>query len=289
MKSAEYKNFVALNLGVLFIATSGVLGRPLEMAPELAIFYRCLLACLLLGCYVVYKKFSLKLKSEAHKKYILLGGILMGIHWITYFYSLSLSSVAIAILTLHIFPAITSILEPTLLGTKFRLYHLALAGLVILGIYVISPPIDLGNDIFLAILFGIASALTYALRNIFTRKVMSNYNGSVMMLYQLVIMTVLLLPYVFIKSSSPLLSHDWPFIIGLALLTTAIGHTLLVHSLKNYSAITVSLISSIIPIYGIIMGLVFLSEVPDMKTLLGGGLIMISFFVEAINSNRRKA
>ena len=289
MKSAQYKNFVALNLGVLFIATSGVLGRPLEMAPELAIFYRCLLACILLGGYVLYKNLSLKLKAPEHKKYILLGGILMGIHWITYFYSLSLSSVAIAILTLHIFPAITSILEPILLGTKFRLYHLSLAGLVMLGIYILSPPIDMGDDLFVAVLFGIVSALTYALRNIFTRKVMSNYNGSVMMLYQLAIMTILLLPYVFIKSSTALFTHDWPFIIGLALLTTAIGHTLLVHSLKNYSAITVSLISSIIPIYGIFMGLVFLSEVPDRKTLLGGSLILISFFVEAISSNRRKA
>ncbi len=287
MKNSAYYNFLVLNFGLLMISTSGVLGRTLQMAPELSIFYRCVLSAILLGTFIAIKKYGLGIKEEGHKKYILIGGILMAIHWITYFYALSLSTIAIAILTLHMFPAMTAILEPLLLGTKFKVYHLALATLVIIGIYIISPPIDLSNNIFKAVLFGTLSALTYALRNIYTRKIMKHYNGSVMMFYQLCIMMVLLLPYLFLKSSQPLITHDWPFIIGLAVLTTCLGHTLLVQSLKNYSAVTISLMSSIIPIYGVFLGYIFLAEMPAKSTLIGGTFILTSFVIEGYHANKR--
>ncbi len=269
------------------ISTSGVFGRTLRMDPEVSIFWRCLLATICLGSFLYFRKADLSIKSKHDFNLIMIGGGLMGFHWVTYFYSLSLANVAIAILTLHTFPAMTAILEPLILKTKFQFYHLVLAALVMGGIYTISPSMDLGDDVVLAILFGLFSALAYALRNIFTRKVMPNYNGSSMMFFQLCIMTFMLIPFPFLKSSSELLTHDWPFILGLAVFTTCIGHTLLVVNLKNYSAITVALMSSIIPIYGILWPYFFLNEVPSPATLLGGGLILISFFVEGYMSNRK--
>ena len=269
------------------ISTSGVFGRTLRMDPEVSIFWRCLLATICLGSFLYFRKADLSIKSKHDFNLIMIGGGLMGFHWVTYFYSLSLANVAIAILTLHTFPAMTAILEPLILKTKFQFYHLVLAALVMGGIYTISPSMDLGDDVVLAILFGLFSALAYALRNIFTRKVMPNYNGSSMMFFQLCIMTFMLIPFLFLKSSAELLTHDWPMILALAVFTTCIGHTLLVVNLKNYSAISVALMSSIIPIYGILWPYFFLNEVPSPSTLLGGGLILISFFVEGYMSNRK--
>lgn len=286
---SKYNSFIGLNLALIMISTSGVLGRPLQMDPEVSIFWRCLLATFILGTYLYFRKADFSIKFKQDFNLIMIGGGLMGFHWVTYFYSLSLANVAIAILTLHTFPAMTAILEPLILKTKFRLYHLILASLVMLGIYIISPSMDLGDDVVLAVLFGLFSAFSYALRNIFTRKVMPNYNGSSMMFFQLCIMTFMLIPFLFMKSSAELLTHDWPFILGLAVLTTCIGHTLLVVNLKNYSAVTVSLMSSIIPVYGILWPFIFLSEVPSQSTMIGGAFILVSFFVEGYMSNREKA
>lgn len=268
------------------ISTSGVFGRTLRMDPEVSIFWRCLLATIILGSFLYLRKADFSIKTKQDFNLIMIGGGLMGFHWVTYFYSLSLANVAVAILTLHTFPTMTAILEPLILKTKFQFYHLILAGLVMVGIYIISPSMDLGDDIVLAVLFGLVSALTYALRNIFTRKVMPNYNGSSMMFFQLCIMTFMLIPFLFMKSSAELLTHDWPMILGLAVLTTCIGHTLLVVNLKKYSAVTVALMSSIIPIYGILLPLFFLNEVPSKSTLAGGAFILVSFFVEGWMSNR---
>ena len=284
---SNYSAFLQLNLALLMISTSGVLGRTVTISPELAIFWRSLLATLILGLFIYFKRIAYKIYSRSDLGLIILGGTLMCIHWVTYFYALSLANVAVAIVSLHTFPVITAILEPLILKTKFKAYHLFLTGLVLIGIYMLTPNTDLSDNKMLAIIFGLFSALTYSLRNIFTRKVISNYHGTSMMFFQLIVITCLLIPYLFIHSSAPL-TNDWAQIIGLAILTTAIGHTLLVHSLKNFSAITVALLSCIIPIYAILWPYLFLGEVPESGTLIGGGFIILSFVVEAYISNKNK-
>lgn len=169
MKINRY--FLELNLAVLCISTSGIFGRLVTLSPEVAIFWRCLFAALILGLFIKVVKYDTKIKSKGDLRTIILGGALMGLHWVTYFYALALSNIAIAILTLHAFPAMTAILEPLILKTKFRLYHLILAFLVIMGVWIILPSTDLSNNIVIACGFGLFSALTYALRNIYTRKI----------------------------------------------------------------------------------------------------------------------
>ena len=52
------------------------------------------------------------------------------------------------------------------------------------------------------------------------------------------------------------------------MVTTAIGHTLMVTSLKHFSVTTASIISSLQPVYGIIMAFLFLSEILNKYILL---------------------
>lgn len=267
------------------MSTSGIFGRQLQVQPEVAIFYRCLFAFLILYVFIKIRKLDYKTIHKGHLKYILTGGILLAIHWVTYFYSLSLHSIAIAILTLHTFPAMTSILEPILLKTPFKLYHVLLALLVLAGIWIILPDFDLNNNLVVATLFGIISAFTYALRNILTRKVILQYNGSVMMFFQLLCCTCILIPYPFLFEVQAT-NKDWSLLLSLALFTTVMGHTLIVTSLKHFSAVTVSLVSCIIPIYGIILGILFINEIPSIKTIIGGSLILISFFAESYLSKK---
>lgn len=283
------KNYplIELNLAVFFISTSGIFGRLIKIPPELIIFYRCLIAFILLGLFVKFKNLDLRIKSRSDLYLIIIAGVLMGLHWVTYFYSLAFSSIAIAMLTLHAFPAMTAILEPLILKTKFKMYHLLLATLVIIGVYIILPSVDFNDKIVIAIFAGLASALFYALRNIYTKRVIKTYNGSVLMWFQLLIMTLMMMPFLFFKNAD-FIKSDWTYIFALALITTCIGHTLLVKNLKHFSAVTVSLVSSIIPVYGILFGLFLLNEIPSIPTLIGGTLIMTSFIIE-IYMNAKKS
>ncbi|MBT8188910.1 MAG: DMT family transporter, partial [Bacteroidia bacterium] len=224
------RSFLELNLAIIFLSTSGVFGRPILMTPTLTIWWRCAIAMTIMLGFVKWMKYDLKIKRRSHYSIIFISSFLLAAHWVSYFYSLSLSNIAIALITLHTFPAMTAILEPIILKTKFKLYHIGLSLMIIAGLYIILPKGEENQHIIPGIIAGLISALTYALRNIYTRKVITDYNGSVMMLYQLIIMTILLVPFLFIESNATF-HIDWPYILGVAILTTCLGHTLFVQNL----------------------------------------------------------
>ncbi len=276
------RNVLELNLAMLFISTSGALGRYIDMPVPVTIGFRALLAGIILFLFCKWKKISFRIAS-GDRFTIVFSGILMGLHWITYFYALKMSNVAIGMLSLFTYPVITSFLEPILLKTKFQKMHLVLGSLVMLGIYFLVPDFSPENSYAKAVGLGVTSALCYALRNLIMKTKVSNYHGSLLMWYQLVIISILLLPALFVMDSSGIVTQ-WPWILVLAILTTALGHTLFLFSLKRFSATTASIISSIQPVYGIVIGIIFLREIPVLTTVIGGILILTSVVIESVRS-----
>ena len=241
---------------------------------------------LLLGLFVKWKGFSFTLARKDILA-IALSGVFMGLHWITYFYSLQLSNVAIGMLSLFTYPVMTSLLEPVFLKTQFSKMHLLLGVLVLIGIYFLAPSFDTENDYFLAILIGLLSALCFAIRNLLVKTKIGSYNGSVVMWYQTLVIAIMLIPAYFIFDAEGFVK-ELPYIGMLALITTALGHTMFLFSIKRFSVTAASLMGSVQPIYGIILGIIFLNEIPGWRTVLGGSLILFSVVVESLRASRNK-
>lgn len=212
----------------------------------------------------------------------------MGGHWITYFFSLQYSSVAIALLSLFTYPIITAFLEPLFFKTRFNKIHIALGLLVLAGIYLLSPEFDLENDYFLAIILGTISAIFYSLRNLLMKREVERYNGSALMFYQILVVSVLLIPSLYFTEFD-LVLEQWKPLLVLAVLTTCIGHTLFLKSFKNFSITSASIMSCIQPVYGILLGILFLNEIPELMTILGGSLIISAVVIESLSSIRKKS
>ena len=274
-----------LLLATLFISTSGVLGRYIAMPTEVIVWFRAAFAMVFLYGFCRYKKIDIRIKSKKDRSPFLISGIFMAVHWITYFYALKLSNVALGVLSLYTFPVITALLEPLFLKTKFNPIYILLGLLVLLGLYILTPDLNLESSHSKGILFGVFSALCYSIRILILKKQVANYNGTMLMLYQTVIITILLFPVLFFMDLSGFESQ-FPYLILLAILTTAIGHSLMLHSLKFFSATTATIISSLQPIFGIILAFLFLSEVPTTNTFIGGSLILITVGIESIRSQK---
>ena len=283
-KNKHFNSLLQLNLAVLLISTSGALGRFIEMAPPLTIWMRSVIGAILLGLYCWHRKVEFRIYGRGNLIKIAISGVLLGIHWVTYFYSLQLSNVAIAMLSLFTYPIMTSFLEPLVLNTKFQPRHLVLGAMVLLGIYFLAPDFDMDNSYTQGIAFGLCSALSYSFRNLLLKNQVSKYSGSMLMLYQVVVITVLMLPVAF-YFELPSNTSQWSAILALALITTAIGHTLLIMSFKNFSISTASIIATAQPTYGIIIGMIFLNEIPGTNTAIGGALIVSTVIIESLKSN----
>ena len=283
MKNQHLKHIVQLNIAVLFISTSGVLGRYITLPPPVTIWWRCVFAACILGLYVWYKKVPFKILNKKDGRTIVLSAVFFGAHWITYFYALRFSNVAIGMLSLFCYPVITALLEPLFFKTPRNNKHLFLGMVVLVGIYFLTPAIDFSNHTAKGVLFGLVSAVFYALRNILLKQKITQYHGATLMFYQMAIVALILWPVLFVFEAKPAANH-WIAIVALALFTTAIGHTLFVKSFKNFSVSAASIMSSIQPVYGILFGLFFLSEIPSVNTLVGGALILATVLVESLRS-----
>ncbi|MBL4745617.1 MAG: EamA family transporter [Flavobacteriaceae bacterium] len=287
MKSPSIKHFIEINIAILLISTSGALGKYIHMPPPVIIWMRSILAVCFLGFYCWYKGINFKIKDKKNRKTIFLSGLFMGIHWVTYFYALHLSNVAIGMLSLFTYPVITTLLEPFFFKSKLNLRHVLLGILVLIGISFLAPEFDIKNEQTLGIISGIISAFFYALRNILMKKMVSKTSGSILMFYQMLVITLFLWP-VLIFQDFTLTSSDISALIVLALVTTTIGHTLFVMSFKNFNIGTASIMSSIQPVYGIIFAFIFLSETPNLNTFIGGSIIVLTVVLEAIYHTKRK-
>ena len=286
MKNQHLNHLLEISLATLFISTSGTLGKYIDIPTPVIIWLRSAIALVFLYIYCRFRRIDLRLKSKKDQWGFIIGGLFLGAHWITYFYALKLSNVALGMLSIHTYPIIIVLLEPLFMKFKMDKVHIVLGFVVLAGIYILSPDFDIDDSHVQGILLGILSAFCYALRILILKRFISRYDGTMLMLHQLIIITIVLVPVLFLMDTSGI-GSQFPYVILLALLTTAIGHTMFVRSLKYFSASTAGIITSAIPIYGIIIAFFFLGEIPEWNTYLGGFLIVSTVIIESIRSKKR--
>ena len=285
MQNQHANNLLLLAIATLFISTSGTLGKFIDLPTPVIIWCRSSIAALFLYLYCNYKKISISIKSKKDLPSILLGALLLGVHWVTYFHALKLSNVAIGMLAMFTFPVITALLEPFFIKSKLNPVHILLALMVLLGIYILAPNLNFESSYLKGIGFGVFSALSYALRNLILKRHVKNYDGTALMTQQAIIVSIILLPVMFKMNISNIPSQV-PYLLILGIVTTALGHSLFIKSLKFFSVSTASIIGSVQPICGIIMAFLFLNETPTLKTFIGGTLILATVVIESIRSKK---
>ncbi len=283
MKNQHTNHLLTLGLATLFISTSGVLGKYIDLPTPLIIWFRSALAVALLLVFCKYRRLSIKIKTKKDAPSIILGGLLLGTHWVTYFLALKLSNVAIGMLSMFTFPVITALLEPFFTKSRLNPIHVLLALMVLLGIYILAPEINFENTYLKGILLGVFSAFCYALRNLILKRHVSKYDGTVLMVQQCIIVAILLIPVLFNVNMGQV-QTQLPFLLLLGLVTTALGHSLFISSLKHFSVSTASIIGSAQPVFGMIMAYFFLNEIPTLNTFIGGALILATVIIESIRS-----
>ncbi|MFK7982957.1 MAG: DMT family transporter [Saprospiraceae bacterium] len=280
MKNKRIQHLLLLNFGMLCLSTSGVLGRLIQLPPPLIIWYRAFFALLFIGAFCWWKKYDFRFDVKEHGLTIFLSGVFMAGNFVCYFYALQWSNVAIGMLALFTFPVMTTLLEPLFFKSKFQWIHLVLAGMVLLGIYFLAPSFDMDNSMTQGLFIGLVAAFSWTIRNLLMKRKITVFNSSILMFYQLLVCALVLLPVLFIFEMETVPSQI-PYLLFLGLVTTAIGHTLFLNSFKHFSVSTASIMSSIQPIFGIIVAMLVLGEIPSGRSIIGGALILLTVVIES--------
>ena len=240
------KALIQLNIGILFLSTSGVLGRYITVDSTLTNLVRAAMALVILAAYCYYQKISFKFDTRKDLMVVVLSGVLFGAHWVTYFYALDYSNVAIALLSLYTYAGFTALLEPFILKTRLNKFDILLALIVFAGVMIMAPSFDVDNSYTIGILFGLLSSILYTFRNILISVPAKRYDSSALMVVQIIAMVAIMIPFMGFYDYTGL-TDQWGWIFLLALFTTALGHTLFVKSFQavSYTHLTLPTIYSV--------------------------------------------
>lgn len=262
-----------LHIAVMFFGLAGVLGQFVGL-PSVAIAGgRVLWSSLALLSLSLAKKHDLRLKSRKDYAIALTTGVVLAIHWTTFFQSIRSSSVAIGTITFSAFPLFLTFLEPLVFHEPLRLRSVATALVMLLGVGITVPAFSLENQITIGILWGLVSALSYAVMSLSNRYLSCRYAARTICLYEQGMAAVVLLPAVCLSQGS-WTPRDFVGIAVLGLVCTALAHSLYVAAQRHVKAQTAGIISGMETVYGILFALLFLGEIPAPRELVGGAVIL---------------
>ena len=266
---------LAIHFGALMFGLSGVFGKLAHSAPLIITFGRALFAVLALILAARLLRSAGAHPSLRQRGGLILGGLLLGSHWLTFFIAVKIAGVGIATLGFASFPAFTVLLEGLLFRERTRPVEFALVGLVCAGLLLVTPQFDLASESTLGLLYGVLSGLMFALLSLLNRAVTRGVDPVQAALWQNGTILLCLLPLS--GSALPAVPPiDWLWLALLGVLCTGLAHSLFVASLKVLKARTTSVIFALEPVYGIAIAWWLFDEQPTLRMLLGGALIILA-------------
>ncbi len=272
-KESFNRNIIYLHVAVMLFGLAGVAAQFVEIPAVLVALGRVVCSSLLLLIIAIVKKESLKLNSGKDYCMIILTGAVMAIHWTTFFQSVQVSTVAIGTITFSTFPLFLTFIEPIVFHEKLRSQSVLSAILLLIGVMITIPEFSMENHTTIGIIWGMVSSLSYAVLTLANRYFSPRYPARTVCLYEQGSAAIVLLPALFLVETTwrPL---DLAGIAFVGFICTAFAHSLYVSAQKSVRAQTAGIISGMETVYGILYALLFLGEVPTIRELAGGIVIL---------------
>ncbi|MBM6743904.1 DMT family transporter [Drancourtella massiliensis] len=274
VQSEEYrKSLISLHIAVMLFGLSAVLGQFVTAPAVIVAGGRVICSSLLLFLLSIAGRASLKLKSRKDYGIAVFAGIVLAAHWTTFFQAIQSSSVAIGTITFSTFPLFLTFLEPLLFREKLKVTSVLSAAVLLLGVFITIPEFSLENQITIGILWGMVSSLSYAVLSLANRYLSRSYAARTVCLYEQGTAAVVLLPAIFFVKTNWTTQN----ILGIAaigFICTAFAHSLYVAAQRKVKAQTAGIVSGMETVYGIVYALLFLGEVPGIRELIGGAVIL---------------
>ena len=271
----------ALHIGALMFGLTGVFGKLAAASASIIVFGRAAFAVLAMLCFAgLAKRGGWHRLTLRDARSLLLSGLLLAGHWVSFFVSVKIAGVAIATLGFASFPAFTVILEGLIFRERIRLNEIALVVLVSVGLILVTPSFDLASQATEGLLWAVGSGLLFSLLSLNNRANSGRMPAVQAAMWQNAVVAVCLLPF-----AGPGLSEvrplDWLWIGLLGVFCTGVAHSLFVASLAVIKARTAAVVFALEPVYGITLAWLLFHETPSLRMLLGGVLIIVAIVVSS--------
>jgi len=269
------QGLVDIHLAVLLFGLAGLFGKWLPLSPLFIVLGRVFFASMALALILLLSRQGFTISPRRIYLLLLFLGFVLAVHWLSFFQSIQVSSVAIGLLSYSTFPVFTTFLEPFFSKERIVRMNLFFSLLCLFGVFLIIPSYHITDTTFRGVLWGLLSGFSFAILAIFNRGLTQSLSPLRIAFYEDFFATIFLFPFLFMLNPS-LSGRDILLLIILGTVCTAGSHTLFIKGMRSIKAQTASIISSLEPVYGILFAFLFIHEIPSLRTIAGGLIILLS-------------
>ncbi len=291
MPNDKLRSYLHFHVIVFIWGFTAVLGALISIGAVALVWYRMLLASLVIFGYIKYMGISMKVKKKTALGFII-AGIVIAMHWLTFFGAIKIANVSITLAIMSSGAFFTSILEPIFYKRKVIWYEIFFGLLVICGLYLIFEVETRYTE---GIIVALISAFLSSVFTLINGKFAQTYRPSVISVYELsagvgFVTLYLLFSGGFNSDFFQLPAMDWFYILILATICTAYAFIASVKVMKHLSPYTIMLTVNMEPVYGILLAFVILGNVEQMNTgfYYGALLILSTVVLNGIFKTRRR-
>ena len=294
MKGPVFKAYAQIHIAVLLYGLTAILGDVIALSAVMIVWWRVLITSISLFMIIKLGKTLLNLPRKLI--FIYLGiGVIIALHWITFYGSIKLSNASVALICFSTTALFTAILEPLITKRAFSYVDLSLALLIIPGMWLVVSGTD--SAMHLGILVGLISSFLIALFAILNKihiEKTDQYTISFLEMSGATLFISLLLPVLFFLDSDlgfmPPRSIDWLYLLILSLLCTTFAYVLSLKALRYINAFAINLVFNLEPIYGIVLAAIILNERKELSAgfYLGSFVIIASVIIYPLIRHRYK-
>lgn len=280
MPESNLKHYLHLHFIVFIWGFTAILGKLISIDAIPLVWYRMLFASVFIALYFVVKKKSFKLDNKTLIKFFL-SGIIIALHWITFFKAIKVSNVSVALVTMSTGAFFVSFIEPFFFKRRIKPLEIFLGLLVVVGLYIIF---SFESQYTLGIVYALISSFLSALFSVLNGLFVKKHDASIISFYQLffgsIFITIFLLfQGSFTASFFTLQSTDWIYLLILSSFCTAYAFIVSVDVMKHLTPYTVVLSINLEPVYAIILALIIFGESEEMNSEFYLGAFIVLFVV----------
>jgi drug/metabolite transporter (DMT)-like permease len=280
----KFKANIKLHTAVLLFGITAILGALISIPALGVVWWRVLFTALSLLAFASFKRMRRELSKKQVLRFMLVG-VLIAIHWLTFFGAIKLSNASITLVCLATTTFFTAFTEPILTKKPFYGSQILIGILIIPGMYLVVNGVS--SEYMNGIWVGLISALMAAIFGTLNKKWVEKGHAMDITFIEITtawLFLTLILPFVLIKTGwQPYLPSglDFVYLFILAFLCTTFAFYLTLKALRHLSAFQTALTINLEPVYGILLAAWLLKENKDLNTnfYIGSIIILLAVFL----------
>lgn len=281
------KNHLKLHFVVLLYGFTAILGKLITLPAPQMVWYRMIIASLVLGAFIWFKKIPLTIGWKNIVR-IMMVGLIVAFHWITFFHAVKISNVSVTLGCMASTTLFASFLEPIIFRKKIKWLEVFIGLLIITGLYLIFQfELSYWEGIITALVSAFLAGLFTVLNKLFIDK----HHPVTISFYEMVsgfLSIGVFLFFIDVLPNNILVptKMDVFFILILGIACTAYAFVVAVDVMKVLSAYTVVLAINMEPVYGILLAFFIFGQSEFMSTgfYIGTFVILAAVFLHPVIS-----